>query len=144
MPLHRSTDVSASWQMRNMMWQKTISKILTEYDLVKPQELFAIWRKLRFNAKILHFSGKYILVENFTILSTQKSCTVNVEKNEMINLKEGRPVQMKARKLETMAPCVANKEESLCRELAVERHVSRSNPTFQLGQLLGKILDIVY
>ena len=115
-----------------------------EYDLVKPQELFAIWRKLRFNAKILHFSGKYILVENFTILSTQKSCTVNVEKNEMINLKEGRPVQMKARKLETMAPCVANKEESLCRELAVERHVSRSNPTFQLGQLLGKILDMVY
>ena len=144
MLLHRSTDVSASWQMRNMMWQKTISKILTEYDLVKPQELFAIWRKLRFNAKILHFSGKYILVENFTILSTQKSCTVNVEKNEMIYLKEGRPVQMKARKLETMAPCVANKEESLCRELAVERHVSRSNPTFQLGQLLGKILDIVY
>ena len=48
---------------------------------------------------------------------------------------------MKARKLETMAPCVANKAESLCRELPVERHVSRSNTTFQHGQLLVKLLD---
>ena len=51
---------------------------------------------------------------------------------------------MKARKLETMAPCVANKAESLCRELPVERHVSRSNTTFQHGQLLLKLLEIFF
>ena len=49
---------------------------------------------------------------------------------------------MKARKLETMAPCVANKAESLCRELVVKRHVSSSKPTFQHGQLLVKILGV--
>ena len=40
------------------------------------------------------------------------------------------PVQRKAKKLETTAPCVANRVESLCRGLPGKRHVSSSDSNF--------------
>ena len=41
------------------------------------------------------------------------------------------PVRRKAKKLETTAPCVANRAESLCRGLPGKRHVSSSDSNFQ-------------
>ena len=40
------------------------------------------------------------------------------------------PVRRKAKKLETTAPCVANRVESLCRGLPGKRHVSSSDSDF--------------
>ena len=49
---------------------------------------------------------------------------------------------MKARKLETRAPCVANRAESLYRELVEERHVSLANPLLDTANFCFKLLNI--
>ena len=64
------------------------------------------------------------------VRTNNKQNIANKEEDKILLLVFVEPVRRKAKKLETKAPCVANRVESLCRGLPGKRHVSSSDSDF--------------